>query len=53
MPRKRYKSDKTTTVLRVTKTRAKEIRTAARREQKTVFVVTDNALAVGLAPKQI
>ena len=54
MSRKRYPSDKKTTVVRVTKTRAKEIRNVAKRDQQTVFVATDKLLAAGLAqPKQI
>lgn len=50
MPRKRYRSDRTTTVLRVTKTRAKEVRGRAGRARKTVFVLTDEMLAFGLNP---
>ncbi len=53
MPRKRYRSDKTTTVLRVTKTRAKEVRVAAKKSQETVAVTTDKALAIGLAVPKI
>ena len=53
MPRKRFRSDKMTTVLRVSKTRAKEVRNVAKRSKETVFVVTDKALALGLAVPKI
>lgn len=53
MSRKKYKSDRTTTVLRVSKTRAKEVRNTARRAKETVFIATDKALALGLAVPKI
>ncbi len=53
MSRKRFKSDKTTTVIRVTKTRAKEVRIVAKRDQQTIFLVTDKLLAAGLAVPKI
>lgn len=48
MSRKRFKSDKITTVLRVSKVRAKIVRTAAKNAKENLFVTTEKILARGM-----
>ncbi len=51
MSRKKYPSDKTTTTVRVTRTRFQQVKTVAKEARKTMFVAVDQILAAGLTPK--
>ena len=51
MPRKRFPSDKKTTVIRATKTRVKDLKKRSKKDNETLFVTTDKALASYLDPK--
>lgn len=52
MARKKFKSDRTTTTLRVTKTRFKDVKAVAKKSRETMFVSADKILAAGLAQTQ-
>ncbi len=51
MSRKKYKSDRTTTAIRVTKTRFKQVKAIAKRDRQTMFTATDKIIENGLLAK--